>query len=322
MRLTSLCFSHALVASVALVTANAWAQTPAPAPTPAAPAAPAAPAPAAPAATPPAAAPASPDANTTVPATAPEAAPTPAPAPEAPVAAPADAAVPAAAPAEEEETFPAAWMRLDSDLLGFQAWAGATHMFNDTIGIASDIYLNAFPFLGEFDIGPTVVAGPMVVTPMIGIQWDWVSRRAASIVPQLFVTGGPDPIYTELWLQWYNYAAFKSPNGGNTSYLYGRFFLNYEAHKYVAFGPQIEFQLALNDAARRPLDADEIADGKTEGQKLTYLPIGADVSLTNYGQNNTLILFLGYDVKSAGRKTVAAPGQRHLAGRLTFIHNF
>jgi hypothetical protein len=307
MRLTSLVHSHALVVSVALATASAWAQTPAPAPTPAAPT------PAPPTTTPvPAPTP------TPAPAAA-EPAPAPPPPDTAPVgAAPTDlAAAPPAAPAEEEETFPAAWMRLDSDLLGFQAWAGATHMFTDNIGLATDIYLNAVPFLGEFDIGPTFVGGPMYITPMIGIQWDWVSRRAAAIVPQLFVTGGPDPIYTELWLQWYDYAAFKAPNGGKSSYLYGRFFLNYKAHKYVAFGPQIEFQVALNDAARRPLDADEIAAGKTEGQKLSYLPIGADVSLTNYGKNNTLILFMGYDVKA-----LDVPGQRHLAGRMTFIHNF
>jgi hypothetical protein len=312
MRLTSLVHSHALVASVALATASAWAQTPAPAPTPAAPA------PAGPAATPAPVTPPAPVA-TPDPAPAPADAMAPAPAP-AEEAAPVGAAVVPAAPVEEEETFPAAWMRLDSDLLGFQAWAGATHMFNDTVGLATDIYLNAVPFLGEFDIGPTIVAGPMYITPMIGLQMDWSTRRAASIVPQLFVTGGPDPIYTELWLQWYNYAAFKDPGlgaAGTVSYLYGRFFLNYKAHKYVAFGPQIEFQIALNDAARRPLDADEIAAGKTEGQKLSYLPIGADVSLTNYGKNNTLILFMGYDVKS-----LDIPLQRHLTGRFSFIHNF
>jgi hypothetical protein len=249
---------------------------------------------------------------------APEPEPAPAPDPMAPPAgevAPVDPAVaPAPAPVEEEETFPAAWMRLDSDLLGFQAWAGATHMFTDNIGLASDIYLNAVPFLGEFDIGPTFVAGPMIVTPMIGIQWDWVARRAAAVIPQLFVTGGPDPIYTELWLQWFNYAAFKDPNlgaAGTVSYLYGRFFLNYKAHKYVAFGPQIEFQVALNDAAKVTLP------DETEPTSLTYLPIGANVMLTNYGQNNTLIAFMGYDVQS-----MDTPGQRHLTGRLSFIRNF
>jgi hypothetical protein len=215
MRLTSLVHSHALLASLALVTANAWAQTPAPAPDTTAPAATPAPAPA------------SPDANTTVPATV-EPSPAPAPAPDATVAAPADLAPAPAAPVEEEETFPAAWFRIDSDLGGLQLWAGATHMFNDTIGLASDIYVNS-GFLGEFDIGPSIVAGPMYITPMIGLQWDWVARRAAAIVPQLYVTGGPDPIYTELWLQWYNYAAFKDPNIdplGKQSYLYGRFFVN------------------------------------------------------------------------------------------------
>jgi hypothetical protein len=306
MRLTSLVHSHALLASVALVAANAWAQTPAPAATPAPATTPAPmPAPAAPGAAP-AATPA------------PEAAPAPATEPVAPAAEPAPApadAAPAPAPAvvEEEETFPAAWFRIDSDLGGLQLWAGATHMFNDTIGLASDIYVNS-GFLGEFDIGPSIVAGPMYITPMIGVQWDWAAKRAAAIVPQLYVTGGPDPIYTELWLQWYNYAAFKDPNPivpGAQSYLYGRFFIDYKAHKYFAFGPQIEFQIALNDAAKVTLPEE------TEPTSLTYLPIGANVMLTNYGKNNTLLAFLGYDVQSPD-----APLNRHLAGRLTFIHNF
>jgi hypothetical protein len=302
MRLTSLVHSHALLASVALVTANAWAQTPAPATTPA-PADTTAPMPV----------PATPGA---APAVAPEPAPTPptdAAAPVEPAPAPADA-VPAPAPAvEEEETFPAAWFRIDSDLGGLQLWAGATHMFNDTIGLASDIYVNS-GFLGEFDIGPSIVAGPMYITPMIGVQWDWVARRAAAIVPQLYVTGGPDPIYTELWLQWYNYAAFKDPNPGvpgAQSFLYGRFFIDYKAHKYIAFGPQIEFTIALNDAAKVTLPEE------TEPTSLTYLPIGANVMFTNYGKNNTLLAFMGYDVQSFD-----VPLQRHLTGRLTFIHNF
>ena len=49
---------------------------------------------------------------------------------------------PAPAPAEEEESFPAAWFRIDSDLGSLQLWAGATHMLSDTVGIATDIYVH------------------------------------------------------------------------------------------------------------------------------------------------------------------------------------
>jgi hypothetical protein len=229
---------------------------------------------------------------------------------------PEEAAPPLAAPAEEEETFPAAWFRIDSDAGALQLWAGATHMFTDNVGLATDMYVNS-GFLGEFDLGPAIVAGDFTFTPMVGAQFNWLTKRMAAIVPQFYAVGGPDPVYFELWLQWYNYAAFKDPLAGSTSDLYGRFFIDYEAHKYIAFGPQIEFKYAFNDAARRPLTADEIADGKTEGSKLSYMPIGGNVMLTNYGKSNTLIFFLGYDIRS-----VDTPDNRHLAGRLTFIHNF
>jgi hypothetical protein len=186
-------------------------------------------------------------------------------------------------------------------------------MFNDTVGLATDMYVNSGT-LGEFDIGPAIVAGPVTVTPMIGLQMNWAARRAAAVVPQLYVVGGPDPIYTELWLQWYNYAAFKDPNLGPLgmqSYLYGRFFVDYEAHKYVAFGPQVEWTLALNDAAKAlPEDA-------TEPSSLASLVIGGNVMLTNYGKSNTLIGFLGYELQSPNTSAF-----RHLAGRLTFIRNF
>jgi hypothetical protein len=218
-------------------------------------------------------------------------------------------------PAEEEETFPAAWFRIDSDGLGLQLWAGATHELTDGLGLASDIYVTGA--FGEFDIGPAISAGPVTITPMIGVVFDWATQRMASIVPQLFVIGGPEPIYAELWLQWFNDAAFKDPGLDNSSYLYTRFFVDYLAHKYIGFGPQLELNLALNDAARRDLTPDEMADGQTEGDKLSSLVVGGNVMLTSYGKNNTLIGFLGYDIQA-----LDTPIDRHLAGRLTFIHNF
>lgn len=223
------------------------------------------------------------------------------------------APAPAPEPPAEEETFPAAWFRIDSDGGGLQLWAGATHMLSDTMGIASDMYVNS-GFLGEFDIGPAFLAGPVTVTPMIGIQWDWAAKRAAAVVPQLYVVGGPDPIYAELWLQWYDYAAFKDPNLGGLglmSYLYGRLFIDYEAGKYIAFGPQLEFTMALNDAAKVLLPEE------TEPTSLASLQVGGNVMLTSYGKNNALIAYLGYEVQSPDTAT-----SRHLAGRLTFIHNF
>ena len=199
-----------------------------------------------------------------------------------------------------DETFPAAWFRIDSDLGGLQLWAGATHMISDSFGIASDIYVTSGA-LGEFDIGPSFVAGPIFITPMIGLQKDFANHRAAALVPQLYITGGPDPIYMELWVQNYAYSVFDK---GAPNSIYGRFFIDYKIGKYFGIGPEIEATLALNDGAKN-----------AAGDSLTSLPIGANIMLSNYGKNNTLYIFSGYE-------TADTPNDAHLAGRLTFVHNF
>jgi len=292
-----------LASALTLYAAGAPGQT-APAPAPVAPAtAPAAaPAPAAsPAAPAPAAAAPAPAAAAPAPAAA---APAPAvePAPAAPAPeAPAPVVVP---PAAEEETFPAAWFRIDSDGAGLQLWAGATHMLSDSVGIASDIYLNATPALGEFDLGPSFLAGPLVITPMLGIQADFVNHRAMSLVPQLYITGGPDPIYLEFWFQNYENQVFDKTSGSNTAYY--RFFIDYKIGKYFGIGPEVEATIGLNEAGKALF---------ANGEALGSLPVGANIMLSSYGKNNVLYIFGGYETQDT-------PNDKHLTGRLTFVHNF
>jgi hypothetical protein len=212
---------------------------------------------------------------------------------------------PAPAAAEPAETFPPAWFRIDSDAGLLQLWAGATHALSDTVGLATDIYVNSGS-LGEFDIGPAFTASSFIVTPMLGMQFDWVQKKAAAIVPQLYVVGGPDPIYAELWVQNYLYSPFDyASDGGDTpnrSTLYFRLFVDYKATKYIAIGPQIEPLLALSG----------------EGDTLIGLPIGLSVALLNYGVGNTLFAFLGIETQDASK----GPDGEQLAGRLTFVKNF
>jgi len=200
---------------------------------------------------------------------------------------------------------PAAWFRIDSDTYGgvLQLWAGATHPLSETVGLATDIYVNSGS-LGEFDIGPAFTAGPFVVTPMVGVQFDWAQKRTAAIVPQLYVVGGPDPIYGELWVQNYLYKAL----GYNLdSYLYFRLFVDYKLGKYLALGPEVEPLFTLTGA----------------NKKLTSLPLGINALLTNYGANNSLIVFLGYELEKDNRLPSGdEPNKRGLVGRLTFIKNF
>lgn len=208
---------------------------------------------------------------------------------------------PGAAPtetAEPEETYPPAWFRIDSDFGGLQLWAGATHALTDTIGLATDIYVNSGA-LGEFDIGPAFTAGDLLVTPMLGIQFNWTERRAQAIVPQLYVVGGPDPIYGELWVQNYLNSPF---DDGAPNWIYFRLFIDYEISKYLAIGPQIEPTINLN--------------GESEG--LGSFPVGGNIMLTNYGEGNTLLFFLGYETDEESR----GESDNALAGRLTFVKNF
>jgi hypothetical protein len=287
MRTTLLGISVTLLScAVALLTANAHAQEAAPAP--------AAPAEAAP---PPAATPA------------PEAPPPAAPPPEPATPVAAGAATEAAAepaPAAEPEVTPAAgWFRLDSDLFNIQLWAGATHPLIEGLGLATDIYVSGA--LGEFDIGPAITAGPFTLTPMIGLQVDWASRQAASIVPQLYLTGGPDPIYMELWVQDYENQVFDAfPNHD----LYTRLFIDYKVSKFFALGPQVEPWFALNKAD---------AEGNPRKTGLMNLAVGGNVMLTNYGKGGTLLLFAGYETKKSARDAVDGHA---FAGRFTFLYNF
>jgi hypothetical protein len=192
-----------------------------------------------------------------------------------------------------------------------QLWAGATHPLSDSVGLATDIYVNSGS-LGEFDIGPAWTVGPLVVTPMLGIQFDWAIKKASAVVPQLYVVGGPDPIYLELWVQNYLYTPFDYPNAQAVSrnYVYTRFFVDYELGKYFAVGPQLEALLYVSG----------------DGDALASLPVGGSILLSNYGVGNSLLVFLGYETKQEARAGTDATGaafdDHGLVGRLTFVKNF
>jgi hypothetical protein len=282
---TNIALLSTLAALAALVPAAAFAQDPAPAP---------AAAPIPPSEVPPApagAAPSNPVAEAPVTAAEP-----------APTAAPAEAA-PAAGP-----TPAPGWMRIDSDFFGLQIWGGGTLPLADGIGLAMDIYTNALvpgyatSAFGEFDIGPAITAGPFVATPMIGLQMDFAAHKAAAIVPQFYLTGGPGPIYAELWFQYYMYKPFDGPSNQINS----RLFVDYKLSDYVAVGPQVE------------LNYDSVGYANADGElkKVYKLPVGGNVMFTNLGLNSTLLAFVGYET---GDPTAQ---NNHLAGRLTYLHNF
>jgi hypothetical protein len=232
----------------------------------------------------------------------PDAPPSPPAAPAAPEAAPQNAApapeVAPAAPGEAPAAWPG-WVRVDYDGGGIQLWGGATAPLGDGIGLAFDAYLAGS--LGEFDIGPAISAGGFTITPMIGAQFNFVARTFAALVPQLYVTGGPDPIYAELWLQYYNYNSVHKyrdrVDSAADDYLYLRLFVDYKISDYVGVGPQ--FELTQDFTA----------------EEMISMPIGANVFFFQAGAASTFQAFLGYETK----KTF---NDNHLAGRLSYVHNF
>lgn len=301
--LASLVSNVALVATLGLPSLAAAQDA---APTPAPVAAPAAPAPAA-LATP--AAPATPAAVAT-----------PAAAPAAADAAPA-APAPATPPAAEESKPIASFFRLDHDyMFGLQLWAGATYPLTDTIGLATDIYVAenyvtpsvqlgpnggvqgvgaAQSYWGEFDIGPAFTFGPLSLTPMVGVAFDWAAKRAVALNgPQLYTIVSLDKFYFESWVWTMLYSAFNK--AGANDYIHTRNWFLYKPNSTIGFGPQIEYTYDLEAK-----------------QTLYGLPVGGHVELA-YGTGNSLGLFLGYDAKKAthGADDTAA------VGRLTFVHNF
>lgn len=194
------------------------------------------------------------------------------------------------------------WFRIDSDGGGLQLWAGATAPLADGIGLAFDAYVfQGFASYGEFDIGPAIAVSSLTLTPMIGAQFDWTNRTFAALVPQLYLTGSLGPIYEELWVQYYNYKSVYDYTGkvnpAATSFLYVRAFVDYKINDHIGVGPQLELT--------QDFDA----------KKMTSMPVGANVFFFQAGAGSTFQAFLGYETK----KTF---GDNHLAGRLSFVHNF
>ena len=208
-----------------------------------------------------------------------------------------------AEPQQEEESFPPGYFRIDTDILSTQFWVGATYDLGSGIGLASDIYV--VDTFAELDVGIAFSVGPVSLLPMVGIGFDFgemidddgetIEPQATYLIaPQLFTIVDTQWIYFESWIQTFFNDVFID---GGTDYLYTRNFILVKPLKFLAVGPQIELTYEFNN----PSDEDE---------KLASLPIGGRVNV-GYGENNTLGLFLGYDVQA-----------EQLAGRFTFVRTW
>jgi hypothetical protein len=214
------------------------------------------------------------------------------------------------------------WIRIDTDASLLQLWGGGTYPITDGVGLAFDLYANSL-YLGELDVGPAITAGPLTLTPMIGLQIDWNSRKAQALVPQFYAVGSLGPIYTELWLQYYMNTVFNDdppstptdPATPIANDLYLRLIADFKINDYIAAG----LELDLNHNS-------ENVNFEGEDDKIKSLAIGPNVMLSNVGAGSSFMAFIGYEVKdtyaNGGVPALSEDGANHLTGRLTFVHNF
>ncbi len=229
------------------------------------------------------------------------------------------AAAPGAAPATEDEVYPPGWFRIDSDLNGLQLWVGATHDLGG-VALASDAYVYSYNGLsfGEFDLGPafTLGDGALIITPMIGINFNWTSQKTNAIVPQLYFVGGGGPAYFESWWQLFLQKPFEDTVNLGLNYLYTRNFVTFAISDHFAIGPELDAWISLDKSITvEPSSGDE--------KTLFHLPIGG-VAKLHYGKDNTFFGFLGYETQKIGKEYAvpAGSGKRALIGRLTFVKNW
>jgi hypothetical protein len=226
------------------------------------------------------------------------------------------AAAPATPPAEAP---PASYFRIDHDYqYGLQLWAGATHALGEGIGLATDIYIAeveggvykgaTYSWYGEFDIGPAFTFGPLSVTPMVGIGFDWGAKHANLINgPQLYTILNTDKIYVESWIWTLLYSPFKE--APSPDIFHTRDWILYKLSGTIAVGPQLELWYNLKS---KTINDTPYKSG------LTSMPFGGHVDI-GYGTGNTLGIFLGYETNKDGRE---ARGGNAAVGRFTFVHNF
>ena len=162
--------------------------------------------------------------------------------------------------AQEEKPIPS-YFRFDQDyMFGTQLWAGATYPLSDTVGLSMDVYLpeNApmattdaagthlrNSWWSEFDIGPALTFGPLSLTPIAGIAFDWASKRAVALnAPQLYLIVSSSKLYFESWFWTMLYSPFKNPV--SSDYIHSRGWLLYKVSKVIGVGPQFEYTYNLN----------------------------------------------------------------------------
>lgn len=239
----------------------------------------------------------------------------------APVSATAPSAQTVAAPAPSESgtsgSPPPGSFRVEDDCFsGLKFRGGVAYPLRDGFGLAAGIYLAeslpavsgshingatsiAQTWWSKYDIGPTISLGPKSLAPEVGIAFDFATKRALALnVPRIDATLDFGRFHFESWLWNILYSSFYTPNN---DHVHTRNWLPYKLLGTLLLGPELKFNINLND---------------TYGTKgLVSLPVGGRFEL-NLGSSKVAAL-VGYQTDKDSR----GPNGQAAVGRLAFVHN-
>ncbi len=188
---------------------------------------------------------------------------------------------------------PTGYTRVDCDDLGTQIWFGATHRLGG-LTLASDVLFNST--VAEIDMGPSFDVGDgLTLCPMGGLTLDYTQQRVQYLIPQFYLYATAGKWYLESW----EYASFALRQADEPHTFTDRTFLLYSLGQGYAAGPQIEATVNLQDV----------------GDRVASVKVGGAFS-TEYGSNNSLLLFTGYETRKGAR---SGDG---LVGRVTFVREW
>ena len=198
----------------------------------------------------------------------------------------------------EEKPGISGWFQIDIDSLGSYFLIGASHPIGN-IAIASNVYINdnhKGKYTGEFDLGvivPVVANDSMtlLLQPMLGVGFDYKGVDGPdSLYPQFFVFLSADKFFFFHWTI-NTYTSIFDDTAIDE--LYTRNYLTYALNDTIAIGPQFERVQGLGDKGA-----------------LWSQTIGGRINI-NYGKNNTLGLYVGYDTEKGDEDS-------GLTGRMNF----
>ena len=209
----------------------------------------------------------------------------------------------------EEKPKITGWFQIDIDSLGPYFLIGASHPLGGGISFDSNIYVNGNPapgtdephkYLGEFDMGITFPAiandsMALLLTPMLGVGFNYTNPDGPyALYPQIFAILPAGKIFGFHWTISTISSIFDDES---INELYNRTYVTYALNDIIAIGPQFESVLGL---------------GEKGG--LWALNFGGRLNI-NYGEGNTLGLYVGYETKKGEDET-------GLTGRMNFTRRW